>query len=197
MRLYSLLFLTFLSLSFFSCHEKKKYSLDEADKIKLNKTIDSIYEINRSTRKSFDNTDNFYGLNRNTFMKAEGFKRQYLDSITYDLYQKSVDSLSKIMLRNDSLNTRLIIDITREYGFPSNIRLGSKISKAYLIFANAPKTYFEEIEALIQDEYEAGRMIEFKKEYILWHTGGRKTLPPMAGTRGEAIWQKPLDRENK
>jgi hypothetical protein len=130
-------------------------------------------------------------------MKSEGFKRQYLDSITYELYQKSVDSLSEIMLSNDSLNTRLIIDITREYGFPSNIRLGSKISKAYLIFANAPKSYFEEIEALIKEEYEAGRMIEFKKEYILWHTGGRKTLPPMAGLKGEAIWQKPLDRENK
>ncbi|WP_156133119.1 hypothetical protein [Lacinutrix sp. Hel_I_90] len=197
MRLYPLLLITLLSITCLSCDTKKNYSLSDSEKAQLNKTIDSIYEINRLTRKSFDNTDKLYGLNRNTFMKSEDFKRQYLDSITYDLYQKSVDSLSKMMLRHDSLSTRLIIDITREYGFPSHRRLGSKISKTYLIFANAPKSYFEEIEALIQEEYEAGRMIEFKKEYILWHTGGRKTLPPMAGARGEAIWQKPLDRANK
>lgn len=197
MRLYSLLLIALLSITFLSCDTKKNYSLSETEKVQLNKTIDSIYEINQSCRKAFHELDKYYGLNRNMFLKQEGFKRQYLDSITYNMYQKSVDSLSRNMRRQDSLNTELLLNITKTHGFPSNQRLDSKISKAYLIFANAPKTYFKEIELLVNAEYEAGRMIEFKKEYILWHTGGRKTLPPMAGTRGEAIWQKPLDRKNK
>lgn len=186
----------FLCTTILGC-TKNKYNLTEADKLYLNRTIDSIYELDQNVRIHFNTIDKKFGVNRNTFSKTEGFKRQYLDSITFPIYQKSVDSIWSVLKVNDSLNTKLLIGLTNAYGFPNNKRLGVPKSKAYIVFTHAPKPYFTEVEALVNREHKAGRMIEFKKEYILWHIRGRNGLPPMSGTKGEAIWQKPLDRENK
>ncbi|WP_034061264.1 hypothetical protein [Lacinutrix jangbogonensis] len=176
---------------------KNKYNLTEADKVFLNKTVDSIYQLDQNVRLHFNTIDKKFGVNKNTFSKSEGFKRQYLDALTYPIYQKSVDSIWSVLEVNDSLNTKLLIDLTNDYGFPNNRRLGAPKSKAYIVFTYTPKAYFTEVEALVNTEHKAGRIIEFKKEYILWHIRGRKGLPPMSSTKGEAIWQKPLDRKNK
>lgn len=176
---------------------KDKNKLTDADKTFLNKTVDSIFELDQSVRLHFNVIDKKFGVNIGTFGKSEEFKRQYLDSLTYPLYQKSVDSIWSILKVNDSLNTKLLINITKDYGFPNNKRLGVPRSKAYIIFTHAPNFYFKEVRELVEKEYNAGRIIEFKKEYILWHVNGRKGVPPMAGTKGEAIWPKPLDRENR
>ncbi|MEJ6793204.1 MAG: hypothetical protein QNK89_10860 [Lacinutrix sp.] len=190
------LFYIILAITIFNC-TKDKNNLTDVDRVFLNKTVDSIFELDQNTRLTFNIIDKKFGLNRNTFGKSEGFKRQYLDSLTYPLYKKSVDSIWSILKVNDSLNTKLLIDITKKYGFPNNKRLGVAQSKAYKIFSHAPRFYSKDVENLVIEEHKAGRMIEFKKEYILWHVNGRNGNPPMSGHRGEAIWQEPLDRNNR
>lgn len=176
---------------------KNKNKLTEADKVYLRNTVDSIFELDQNVRLHLNTIDKKFGVNRNTFSKSEGHKRLYLDSLTFPKYQKSIDSIWSVLKVNDSLNTKLLIDITKDYGFPNNRRLGVPRSKAYKIFTHTPSVYFEEVKNLVINEHKAGRMIEFKKEYILWHINGRNGLPPMSGPTGEAIWQEPLDRENK
>lgn len=195
MKIKFLLLIVLLSTTL-SC-TKDKNTLTEADKAYLTKTVDSIFELNQNVRLHLDAIDKKFRVNKNTFGKSEGFKRQYLDSLTFPMYQKSIDSIWNILKVNDSLNTKLLIDITKDYGFPNNRRLGVPRSKAYIIFTYTPKSYFKDVEDLVTEEHKAGRLIEFKKEYILWHINGRNGQPPMSGPKGEAIFQKPLDRKNR
>jgi hypothetical protein len=195
MKIKLLLFVVLIT-SLSSCNKINK-TLSIEDKVYLNKTVDSIYELDQNVRLYFNEIDKKFGVNRNTFSKSESFKRQYLDSLTYPMYQKSVDSIWSILKVNDSLNTKLLIDLTKTYGFPNNRRLGVQQSKAYIIFTHAPKAYFKDVTDLVINEHKAGRLLEFTKEYILWHTNGRNGLPPMSGAKGEVIWQEPLGRERK
>ena len=190
------LILAVLLVTITSC-TKNKYNLTVADKAYLNKTVDSIFDLDQNVRLHFNTIDKKYNVNKNTFSKTEDFKRRYLDSLTYPIYQKSIDSVWSILKINDSLNTKLLIDLTKDYGFPNNRRLGVQRSKAYMIFTHTANYYKKEVEGLVNKEHEAGRMIEYKKEYILWHIRGRNGLPPASSPKGKAIWQKPLDRENK
>ena len=191
-----IIILTGLLTTILGC-TKNNYTLTEADKVYLNNTVDSIFELDQNVRFHFNTIDKKFRVNRNTFSKTEGYKRQYLDSLTYPIYQKSIDSLWSILKVNDSLNTKLLIDLTNDYGFPNNKRLGVSRSKAYMIFSHAPSPFLAEVEALVNKEHKAGRLIEFKKEYILWHIRGRNGFPPTSSPKGKAIWQEPVDRENK
>jgi len=73
-----------------------------------------------------------------------------------------------------------LINITKKYGFPNNTRLGEYKSKAYLLFVHSPRYFFPVIDTLVEKEYEAGRISEYKRKFIKWHLDGRNGLPPTA-----------------
>ena len=98
------------------------------------------------------------------------------------LYTFKNDSLKDVMDKIDEYNTKRLIEITEKYGFPSNYRLKVYKSKAYLLFVHSPTKYFPKINLLIEKEFEAGRISEYCKEYIFWHTKrNRSGLPPISG----------------
>ncbi|MGK0322273.1 MAG: hypothetical protein ACJARX_000533 [Psychroserpens sp.] len=107
----------------------------------------------------------------------------------YEPYKTMLDSITNDLNNKDYSNTKKLISITIEFGFPSNERLDQKKAKAYMIFVHSPKEYYEEIKELISNEFNAGRITEYKKEYIFWHLHGRKNAPPVSGRNGEVIWQ--------
>ncbi|WP_452221834.1 hypothetical protein [Lacinutrix salivirga] len=168
--------------------EAIKAELTEIDKIYLNKIIDSIYELDQNPRLYIDQIDSIYGLETNSWMISKYRNTTILDSIDYKSYRKSIDSLWLKINEIDNSNTDLLINLTKKYGFPNNKRTGVYKSKAYFIFVHSPKESFAEIEELISEEYNAGRISEYKKEYIFWHTKGRQGMPPRSSENGEAIW---------
>lgn len=171
---------------FVSCNHQNK-TIPENKKEQLIKIIDSIYALDQSSRQNFNKLDSRYGMESNFWMASRALKKQKLGS-QYSEYQADLASLKALMNNIDDSNTKLLIGITKKYGFPTNHRLGVYKSKAYFIFVHAPKKYVEEIRELINDEYQYKRLNEYKKDYIFWHLNGRKGIPPMAGPNGSSVY---------
>lgn len=163
------------------------YKLTASEKKYLITTIDSMYVKDQAPRLMLVETDSIFGLGNNAFSMTTAKKKAILGA-KYDAYKNKKDSIWAVIKKNDAINTPHLINITKKYGFPNNKRLGVYKSKAYWIFVHAPSKYFNEIKQLIQSEYDAGRLSEYKKEYIFWHIKGRKGMPPRSGKNGEAIW---------
>lgn len=99
------------------------------------------------------------------------------------------DTLSSFIWRNyinpmDSIHTRILIELTQKYGFPSTPRLKKFYSgqiadrefNPFLIFVHAPKHYWKQIEALITVEYNEGRINRCTYGWIKWHVNGRNDM---------------------
>lgn len=167
---------------------EKDYTLSN-DKIKvISKQIDSMYNLDQNLRHTFDTIDFKYKLTDgvSTYMFVGNDKLQKKLGDQYFNYKKETDSLSKLMRRTDSLNTLKLIDLTKKYGFPNNKRLGEYKSKAYLLFVHSPRYFFPIIDTLVEKEYEAGRISEYKRKFIRWHLDGRNGFPPTAKSEKSA-----------
>jgi len=147
-----------------------------------------MYDIDQGKRHYFSKIDSIYGLSISRYSLRKDIKKDLGNK--YDDYQQAKKSHLDDVNKCDSLNTIKLIEITNKYGFPNNKRLGVYKSKAYMIFVHSPRTYFEEIRALINKEYNEGRISEYKKEYIFWHLNGRTGQIPRSGENGEAIFMK-------
>lgn len=177
---------TFSILVLFSC--KSQYHLNNKEKSFLIKEIDEMYENDQSARLYFDKLDSIYNVSKNTNMMPKSKKKEIL-GLKYEKYQSSLDSIWNIINYLDNQNTEKLIFLTKRHGFPSNERLGVYKAKAYFIFVHSPQNYFDEINMLIESEFNEGRISEYQKEYIYWHTKKeRKGSPPRKGKNGEVIW---------
>ena len=186
---YKVFFVTTIILAIISC--SSKYHLDEKELKILNSEIDLMYENDQSTRLYFDKIDSIFGIDKrnNLEMHKSSSQKSFLGEEKYQAYKFKSDSLWKVIHQIDEYNTRRLIEITEKYGFPSNQRLNVKKSKAYFLFVHSSSKYFERINTLIEKEFDEGRISEYCKEYIFWHTKrNRKGMPPMSGKNGEAIY---------
>lgn len=186
---YKVFFLTFLLLTIISC--SNKYHLNEKELKMLNSEIDMMYVNDQSARLYFDKIDSIFGIDKrnNLEMYKSNNQRSFLGEEKYQVYKFKNDSLWKVINRIDEYNTNKLIEITEKYGFPSNQRLKVNMSKAYFLFVYSSSKYFDKINVLIENEFKEGRISEYCKEYIFWHTKkGRKGMPPMSGKNGEAIY---------
>ncbi len=181
----SLIFLIFLIVS---CKTNdNKYNLSNDDKLYLNSIIDSIYELDQTSRNGFDLIDSLYGMEKGFMMKRHFDGQQKLgDEI--ENYNKKIDSIWNYLKIIDDSNTRELIAITKKHGFPNTERLGVYKAKAYFVLVHSPPEYFDELRILINQEFEEGRISEYEKWYVFWHLNGRKGMPPRAGNNGTAIW---------
>ncbi|MDP5101572.1 MAG: hypothetical protein NWQ09_09610 [Nonlabens sp.] len=68
----------------------------------------------------------------------------------------------------DEQNTKELIALTTQYGFPGMNRLGNK-HPVYIVFVHSDETFFPEIIRLVQKEHTLGNMTEWEKDHILWH----------------------------
>ncbi len=168
-------------------NHSQNYKLTDAQKKFLNKTIDSMYYLDQSNRQAFDDINSLYGVPENFDMRGS-IKQKKVLGVKFNSYRKTIDSLWVIIKRNDSLNTKKLIKITKKYGFPSNQRLSVYKAKAYFIFVHTPRKFFKEVEQLIDEEYKNKRISEYQRAYIFWHLHGRGRMPPARGENGEVIW---------
>ena len=82
--------------------------------------------------------------------------------------------------KQDLKNTKQLIALTKQYGFPSMKRLGTDIP-IFMVFAHTPYIYkySHAVRKLIKREYQADRISKFARDYILWHLDGQRTgVPP-------------------
>ncbi len=173
---------------FFGCSKKQELSIK--DKSHLINVIDTMYELDQANRLHLYQIDSIYNLDNLAFMNLKRQKK-ILDS-SFEQYKKSIDSTWGIINHYDSINTKKLIAITNEFGFPNNKRLGVYKSKAFMIFVHSPQKFFPEVRSLITKEYNYQRISEYKKGHIFWHLNGRNGMPPRSGKNGEAVWQKPM-----
>lgn len=173
---------------FYSC--RSKFNLNTNELKILNSEIDLMYENDQSTRLYFDKIDSIFGIDKkkNLEMYKANYLKSFLGDEKFQAYKFKNDSLWEVIHRIDEYNTKRLIEITEKYGFPSNQRLNVKTAKAYFLFVHSSSKYFDRINALIEKEYEKGRISEYCKEYIFWNTKrNRKGMPPMSGKNCESI----------
>jgi hypothetical protein len=168
--------------------------LNSAEKLMLNKVIDSMYTVDQENRTNLERIDSIFGVEEMTFMfhKSKKILQERVGE-KYKEYSKKIDSTINAMKLSDSLNSRKLLEITKAFGFPGSERLGVKTEKAYMIFVHSPSYFFTEIEQVINQEFKQGRISEYCKEYIFWHLNGRQGLPPRLGENGKVI----LSERNK
>lgn len=153
----------------------------------LNDEIDIMAENDQKDRLALYNLDSIYKQDRFTTMKPKKLKKELLGS-KFEEYQSKIDSLWIEIKKNDEINTKKLIDLTKKYGFPNNKRLKVYKSKAYFIFVHAPINYFKLINEIVEKEYSESRITEYEKEYIYWHAKyDRKGMPPVNGVNDDAI----------
>lgn len=167
-------------------YKTSNYNLDVNLKKKLSRIVDSMYIVDQSNRKLYYKLDEKYGINKDSlFGKDISLKSALADN--YKNYFNDYLNLIKRVKNSDSLNTLKLIQITKNYGFPNNNRLGKYKSKAYLIFVHSPKYFFKEIDELVDFEYKNNRISDYKRAYIKWHINGRIGLPPTADKNGNLV----------
>lgn len=105
--------------------------------------------------------------------------RNLLDSL-YKIRQeppkKQWDSLWSIQEQLDDQNTRRLIEITEQYGFPNPDRTGKPIP-VWLIFQHADEKYCDQLIPILDRELEAGRLTASEHHMILWNLEGREGMP--------------------
>lgn len=177
--------LVLLSFIILGCSKNKE--LSQQEKTMLIRVVDSMHDIDQEVRLAHYKLDSLFGLKKTFFINNKKIKQEVLGS-KFESYEKSVDSIWVLMKENDKTNTKLLLELTDKFGFPSSERLGVYKSKAYWIFVHTPSEDFEAVERVINEEFELGRISEYKKEYIFWHLNGRNGMPPRLGSNGEVIW---------
>ncbi|WP_340064821.1 hypothetical protein [Ascidiimonas aurantiaca] len=92
--------------------------------------------------------------------------------------QKYQDSLMQMQKQLDIENTRELLRIVKEHGFPNIEKLGCKsYAVPFLIFGHAPEAFWKEIGEVIEVEKKKNRISEGDYNYIRWHIGSRKGNP--------------------
>jgi len=92
--------------------------------------------------------------------------------------QKHQDSLMQLQKQLDVENTKALLRIVKEHGFPNLEKLGCKsYAVPFLIFGHAPEAFWKEIGEVIQIEKQKSRISEGDYNYIQWHIGSRKGNP--------------------
>lgn len=135
--------------TFFSC--KKKY----ADKNLVEK-IKAMVASDQKNRLLITNMRDKMGTSSN-------FKLKW-------------DSIMKIQEKIDEYNTKELIRITKEHGFPNTNFLKEPIP-AWLIFQHTPDKYKEEVKKILETERNKMRIPLIEYEMIIWHLNGRKGIP--------------------
>lgn len=150
-----------------------------------------MYTLDQEIRHSIRKIDSLFKVDRGSngrFLIISQKKKKLGDE--YLKYKKVQDSIYSIMKKINVQNTEKLLEITKDYGFPSKQRLESKTASAYLIFVHSPEQYHKEINSLITSEYKAKRISEYEKAYIFWHINKRKGLPPRLSKNGKIIYDQ-------
>lgn len=93
---------------------------------------------------------------------------------------KRNDSLWKVQIKLDNINTELLIGIIKERGYPNKDNCDCELINNYVddgligvIFRHSQPKYFNEIRALVTIEHNQGRMSLKTYEFIIDHLNGR------------------------
>lgn len=188
-------------LFLFSCSQKvtfkdKRLSRDiEA----VSSELEKMKVIDQYLRYADDYMQMYYGRSSFMYFLDRRTWGELTDSAIYDPMEGRVkmDSLKRLDYNKalgkyiisekylNEINTKRLIEITKQYGFPSHERLKqfvrdttntSLTSSPMLIFVHAPETYKEQLKQLVRDEYIQKRIDTRVCSHIFWHLNGREPL---------------------
>ncbi|WP_420378263.1 hypothetical protein [Gilvibacter sp.] len=168
--------MAFLSTGLVSCQNNQLTGDEIAF---LNQKVDSMYKLDQSKRHELRRLDSVYFPERfkQSSMIMFSEKKQLLGE-GFKKYKDDFDSINRVINAIDRTNTRALLDLTAEYGFPSKERLKVKKAKAYFILVHADRDFFDEIRTVINQEFKQERISEYERAYIFWHLDGRKGMMP-------------------
>jgi len=170
-----------LSVNSFS---QDKDSLLKADIIGVVELLEFMYEYDQTLReytvfRSFDKSETNRIENLpDSLIRVEKQQRKFKsDTLSIFIWRNYINPM-------DSIHTRILIELTQKYGFPSTPRLkkfyrGQIADPEFnpiLIFVHAPKHYWKQIEELITVEYNEGRINRCTYGWIKWHVNGRNDM---------------------
>lgn len=170
-RFFFLIILVFLTVGlFYSCKEKQMNREKKLNRKELIAEVKELYFNDQKYRRMLGvfNKDCKSSDSTNIPPVFSGDKETRL---AYQVFYKDVRGTQ------DRKNTKKLIEITEKYGFPGMKHLHHDIP-VFLVFVHSDKEDFEKIRNLIKNEFEAGRVSKFEKDYIFWHLNGRNGLTP-------------------
>jgi len=171
----------FLPLSLFA---QEKDSLLKKDINEIVEILEFMYEYDQTLReyttyKTFDKSETNRIENLpDSLLKIEKETRQFeSDTIRKFIWANYINPM-------DAMHTRYLIEITKKYGFPSINRMKKYYDKELsntefnplLIFIHSPKNYWNEVELLMTNEYNEGRINRCTYGYLKWHVNGRDDM---------------------
>lgn len=165
------------------------FDLTDNDRGYLKQQIDSMYAMDQTIREELYQTEVQFGVGRrsNGQFIPHAEKKNIL-GVNYPVFMKKMDSIHKKMNAIDEANTKKLLALTRQYGFPGKERLEVKKAKAYFIFVHADRKFFPEITEVLSIELNEGRISEYEYAYIMWHIEGRKGMMPAVDASGNVIY---------
>ncbi|MGO2101502.1 MAG: hypothetical protein ACTH3E_00485 [Psychroflexus halocasei] len=176
-----------LLLSNLSFSQIDKEIAFEKDIIELVEEMEFMYGYDQTLReytiyKTFDKSETNRIENLPDSLKSKEISEISFesDSLTINIYKNYINP-------KDAQHTKRLIEITKEYGFPSLKRIKKYYTKEFIdpefnpfiIFIHSPKKYWKEIENIMKVELDKGQISKCLWGYLLWHTNGRKSIQPM------------------
>ncbi len=177
-------FLAILTITHLNICAQDKDSLLRSDINEVVELLEFMYGYDQTLRE--------YTIYR-TFDKSETNRIESLPdsilSIEKELRNFRSDTIRNYIWKNyinpmDSAHTKILIELSEKYGFPSNKRIKEYYDKefsdpefsALLIFIHSPQKYWSKIEKLMTNEYNEGNINRCAYGYIKWHVNGRNDM---------------------
>lgn len=189
MKYYSFFLMIFFIAS--SC-KSNKYEDNEV----LCEVLVNIYDDDQKYRgKESELVDPFFkildsimiseGITKKEYIKFEKSKQLIYGKIARgvadkrnEVSKKVKDSLWALQSSLDEKNTKILIEIIEERGFPDIKKLECKgYASPFLIFVHSPEEYWSEIKNILDQEIKSDRITKGDYDYIMWHINGRKEGP--------------------
>jgi hypothetical protein len=163
---------------------QEKDSLLKKDINEIVEILEFMYEYDQALReytvyKTFDKSETNRIENLpDSLLRIENETRQFeSDTISKYIWANYINPM-------DAMHTRNLIEITKKYGFPTKKRMKRYYNKEFsnpefsplLIFIHSPKNYWNEVELLMTNEYNEGRIDRCTYGYLKWHVNGRNDM---------------------
>lgn len=151
---------------------EKMYKNDQKYRLLIQ---DPIFEVLDSIRSAEGIQETYIDLPKETKL-AYGKKARLIADKKYKKFSKSEeDSIMRLQIDIDNINTEKLIEITQEVGWPTKNNIGcDEYFSPGMIFRHSQYPYHNKIKILIDEAYKEGQMEKAEYIFILNHVNGRE-----------------------
>jgi len=140
------------------------------------RSYDPFFKIMDSIRNANGLSKEDYGkLSKEEQLVFGKMGRKLADEKARKVTKKEKDSILKLQIAQDNINTEKLIKITQEFGWPSKNKIGcNEYFAPSMIFRHAQPQYNKRINEVIDKALRNGEMEKTEYTFILNHLNGRE-----------------------